>query len=355
VAAEQARLADRVRWHSWLQWQLDQQMTRAQQAALDAGMRSGIVHDLAVGVHKYGSDSWALRDVLARGVSVGAPPDMYNQMGQNWSQPPWRPDALAEVAFVPYRDMLRTILRHSGGIRVDHVLGLFRLWWIPDGMPAYCGTFVTSDHEALVGILALEAHRAGAWLVGEDLGTVEQWVQEYLASRGVLGTTIMWFEREYDRSPDTPKPPEQWRANAFASVTVHDLPPTAGYIAGEHVRIRAELGLLTRSAEEELAASTAEVAEWRAICVDRGLMEADGSDEDLIVALHALVAASPSVLVGVALTDAVGDRRAQNQPGTDTEYPNWQVPLTGTDGRAVLTDDFPNIDLLRRLVDAVSS
>lgn len=354
VAQERERLADRVRWHSWLQWQLDEQMTRAQQAAIDAGMRSGIVHDLAVGVHPKGSDAWALSGVLAQGVSVGAPPDMYNQLGQNWSQPPWRPDALAEVGFAPYRDMLRTILRHAGGIRVDHVLGLFRLWWIPEGMPAYSGTFVTADHEALIGILALESQRAGAWLVGEDLGTVEQWVKDYLQVRGVLGTTIMWFERDYAVQPDVPLAPEAWRPNVLASVTVHDLPPTAGYLAGEHVRIRDELGLLTRPAEEELAESAAQVAQWRAMCVDRGLMPADGSDEDLIVALTALVAGSPSVLVGVALTDAVGDRRAQNQPGTDKEYPNWQVPLTDSAGRAVLIEDLPGNPLLRRLVDAVN-
>jgi 4-alpha-glucanotransferase len=354
VAAERARRAEEVRWHSWLQWQLDEQLTRAQQAAEDSGMRSGIVHDLAVGVHPKGSDAWALRDVLAHGVSVGAPPDMYNQLGQNWSQPPWRPDALAEAAFGPYRDMLRTILRHAGGIRVDHVLGLFRLWWVPEGMPAYAGTYVASDHEALVGILALEAHRAGAWLVGEDLGTVEQWVQEYLAARGVLGTTIMWFERDYTQHPDTPLPPERWRPNCLASVTVHDLPPTAGYLAGEHVRIRDELGLLTRSPEEELAESEAQVEQWKAMCVERGWMAPDGSDEDLIVALHRVVAASPSVLIGVALTDAVGDRRAQNQPGTDKEYPNWRVPLTDSQGRAVLIEDLPDLPLLQRLVAAVS-
>jgi 4-alpha-glucanotransferase len=136
-------------------------------------------------------------------------------------------------------------------------------------------------------------------------------------------------------------------------VTVHDLPPTAGYLAGEHVRIRGELGLLTRSAEEELAESNAQIAEWRAMCVDRGWMPADGTDEDLIVALHRVVAASPSILVGVALTDAVGDRRAQNQPGTDKEYPNWRVPLTDATGRAVLIEDYPNLPLLRRLVEAV--
>jgi 4-alpha-glucanotransferase len=278
---------------------------------------------------------------------------MYNQMGQNWSQPPWRPDALAQAGFKPYRDMLRTILRHAGGIRVDHVLGLFRLWWVPDGMPAYSGTFVTSDHEALVGILLLEAQRAGAWLVGEDLGTVEQWVQDYLSSRGVLGTTIMWFEKDYTRHPEVPAEPERWRANALASVTVHDLPPTAGYVAGEHVRIRAELGLLTRSEAAERAAHAGEIAEWRQLCIDRGLLAETGDEEDLIVALHALVAQSPSLLVGVALTDAVGDRRAQNQPGTDQEYPNWRVPLTDAAGEAVLLESFPQAPLLQRLVAAV--
>ncbi|MGB8020521.1 MAG: 4-alpha-glucanotransferase [Candidatus Nanopelagicales bacterium] len=353
VAAQRDRLADRVRWHQWLQWQLDEQLTRAQQAARDAGMRSGIVHDLAVGVHSRGSDAWAMRDVLARGVSVGAPPDVYNQMGQNWSQPPWNPEALAEAAFVPYRDMLRTVLRHAGGIRIDHVLGLFRLWWVPDGMPAYSGTYVTCDHEALVGILALEAQRAGALLVGEDLGTVEQWVQDYLAARGILGTTIIWFERDYTQKPDIPRQPEQWRPNCLASVTVHDLPPTAGYLAGEHVRIRGELGLLTKPADEELAESNAQIAEWRQICVERGWLDEDGDDEDLIEALHRLLAASPSVLLGVALTDAVGDRRAQNQPGTDQEYPNWRVPLTDAAGRPVLIEDLPSFALLRRLVDAV--
>ncbi len=355
VAEARERLGDRERWHCWLQWQLDDQFGRAQRAAVDSGMRTGIVHDLAVGVHKMGSDAWGLRDVLAQGVSVGAPPDMYNQMGQNWGQPPWRPDALAEAAFEPYVAMIRTILRHAGGIRVDHVLGLFRLWWVPDGMPAYHGTYVSSDHEALVGILALEAHRSGAWLVGEDLGTVEQWVQDYLLSRGVLGTTIMWFERDYAQQPDTPLQPERWRPNCLASVTVHDLPPTAGYLAGEHVRIRGELGLLTRPAEEELAESNAQIAEWRQMCVERGWMPEDGDDEDLIVALHKVVAASESVLIGVSLPDVVGDRRAQNQPGTSQEYPNWKIPLTDRDGNAVLIEQFPDLPLLRRLVEAVSS
>ena len=225
----------------WMQWLVDEQMAVTQGAARDAGMAIGVMHDLAVGVHPEGSDAWALQDVLAPGVGVGAPPDMYNQMGQNWSQPPWRPDALAEAAFVPYRDMLRTVLAHAGGLRIDHVLGLFRLWWVPQDFPAYAGTFVRFDYDAMLSILMLEAHRAGALVVGEDLGTVEPWVQEVLADRGILGTSILWFETV---EGGVIKDPFDWRRDVLASVTVHDLPPTAGYLRDEHVRIRAELGLL---------------------------------------------------------------------------------------------------------------
>src|SRR5690606_24940778 len=122
----------------------------------------GIMHDLAVGAHPEGADAWAYRDVLARAVSVGAPPDMYNQQGQVWSQPPWNPRALARAGYAPYRDMLRTALRHAGALRVDHVLGLFRQWWVPEGAAPAAGAYVRYDHEALLGILCLEAQRAGA-------------------------------------------------------------------------------------------------------------------------------------------------------------------------------------------------
>ena len=137
---------------------------------------------------------------------MGAPPDAYNQNGQDWNQPPWRPDRLAECAYAPFREMVSTVLRHAGGVRVDHVIGLFRLWWIPEGAGPTEGTYVRYDHEALIGILALEAQRAGALVVGEDLGTVEPWVRDYLRERGILGTSILWFEFELDgdRAPLAP-------------------------------------------------------------------------------------------------------------------------------------------------------
>jgi len=354
AAAEKARtdLTDHVEFHRWCQWVLDEQLAQAQEAAHDAGMAIGVMHDLAVGVHPEGADAWALRDVLAKDVAVGAPPDMYNQMGQDWSQPPWRPDALAEAAFIPYRDMLRTVLRHAGGIRVDHVLGLFRLWWIPRGMPANAGTYVRYDHDALVGILALEAQRAGAVVIGEDLGTVEAWVQDTLRDRGILGTSILWFEKD---DADLPLAPEHWRELALASVTTHDLPPTAGFLAGEHVRLRDELGLLTTSYDEELASHEADLAAWLTALRERGLLREDAGEADIVEALHRYLARTPARLLAVSLADAVGYRRAQNQPGTDQEYPNWRVPLCDGDGAPVLVEDLPDLAFLRRLVAAVRS
>ena len=156
------------------------------------------MHDLAVGVDPNGADAWAMQDVLALGVTAGAPPDEFNQLGQDWSQPPWRPDQLVDQGYEPFRAMVNAVLRHAGGIRVDHIIGLFRLWWIPKGAPPTEGTYVRYDHEAMIGILALEAHRAEAVVVGEDLGTVEPWVRDYLAQRGLLGTSILWFELDRD-------------------------------------------------------------------------------------------------------------------------------------------------------------
>jgi 4-alpha-glucanotransferase len=275
---------------------------------------------------------------------------MYNQMGQDWSQPPWRPDALAEAAFIPYRDMLRTVLKHAGGIRIDHVLGLFRLWWIPRGMPANQGTYVRYDHDALVGILALEAQRAGCVVIGEDLGTVEAWVQDTLRERGILGTSILWFEAD---DGGHPLPPEQWRELTLASVTTHDLPPTSGFLAGEHVTLRHDLGLLTRSYDEELADHEADLARWMDALRAQGLLRDGASTDDVIEALHRYLARTPARLLQVSLADAVGDRKAQNQPGTDQEYPNWRVPLTDAEGKVVLLDDLPGSALLHRLVSTL--
>ena len=224
-------------------------------------MALGVMHDLAVGVSPHGADAWSLQDTYATGITVGAPPDPYNQNGQDWSQPPWRPDRLAETAYAPFREMVSTILRHAGGIRVDHVIGLFRLWWIPAGAGPTQGTYVRYDHEAMIGILALEAHRAGALVVGEDLGTVEPWVRTYLR-RARHPRHLDPVVRVRLGRRQAPLAPERWREFCLASVTTHDLPPTAAYLAGDHVRLRDRLGVLTRPLAEELAADEVERKAW---------------------------------------------------------------------------------------------
>jgi 4-alpha-glucanotransferase len=331
--------ADAVDFHRWLQWQLDEQLAAAQSQAVRAGMSLGIMHDLAVGVHPTGADAWALQDVLALGVTAGAPPDEFNQLGQDWSQPPWRPDRLDEQEYGPFRARIRAVLRHAGGVRIDHIIGMFRLWWIPEGAAPTGGTYVRYDHDAMIGIVALEAHRAGAVVVGEDLGTVEPWVRDYLMLRGLLGTSILWFELDRDGTGG-PLPAERWREYCLSSVTTHDLPPTAGYLAGDHVRLRESLGLLTRPHADELESDRTELAAWKAELRRVGLLGAGEDDpEQVVVALYRYLGRTPSRLLGVALTDAVGDRRTQNQPGTTDEYPNWRVPLTGPDGRQLMLED----------------
>ena len=351
-AVEQARhdLADRIEFEIWVQWLLDEQMSAAQSAARAAGMRIGIMHDLAVGVEQVGADAWGLREVLASGVGVGAPADQYNQQGQNWDQPPWHPERLREASYRPWRDMLRTLMRHAGALRIDHVLGLFRLWWIPEGNSAADGAYVGYDHEAMIGILALEAQRSGTVVVGEDLGTFEPWVRDYLVDRGILGTSILWFE--YD-DEGRPLPAEDYRTLCMASVNTHDLPPTAGYLAGDHVTLRHELGLLERPLDQEQAADAAGREEVLDVLRREGLLGSGDDLEATVIALHRHLARTPSMLLGVSLVDCVGESRIQNQPGTDEEYPNWRIPLADGEGRPVSIEDIATDARTARLLAAV--
>nr|WP_221935471.1 4-alpha-glucanotransferase [Janibacter cremeus] len=336
VEAHQRAHEEEIAFTIWLQWLVRHQLAGAREALRAGGMGIGLVGDLAVGIHPEGADSWALQDVLARGIAVGAPPDQFNQLGQNWSQPPWRPDRLAQVGYAPFRDMLRAVLRDAGGLRVDHIIGLFRLWWVPEGHEPGEGAYVRYDHEALIGILALEAARAGALVIGEDLGVVEPWVREHLVERGVLGTSVMWFEWADGR----PRPPEDYRELCLATVTTHDIPPSAGYLALEHVAIRERLSLLTRPVEEETAAEEGNILAMREALTERGLLESPFACVDAVVAaMHAWLALTPARLHGYALTDLVGDVRAINQPGTDEEYPNWRLPLAGPDRVPLLLED----------------
>lgn len=351
-AAEEARQqrGDRLRFHAWLQWLCDQQLAAAAEAAREAGMPIGIVHDLAVGVDPGGADAWALQEVLAVGATVGCPPDTFNQLGQDWQLPPWHPMRLADADYQPFRDMLRSVLRHAGGIRIDHVMGLFRLWWIPAGHPARRGAYVSYDWQALLAVLSEEAHRAGAVVIGEDLGTVEPMVTDVLAEAGILGCDVAWFQRNADGY----LPSAEWRPGAVASVTTHDLPTLSGWFSGESVRIQAELGQLDRPLEEELARGARQRAELLELLWAEGLLAAGSEDlEQIVSAVHRLLVAAPAAVVVAAPGDAVGDVRQPNLPGTIDEYPNWRLPLADETGRALTIEEFRTDERVRRLIDVL--
>ncbi|MEU6402286.1 4-alpha-glucanotransferase [Streptomyces sp. NPDC046985] len=362
TARARAELADRVDFHSRLAWLTDAQLTAAQRVAREAGMPIGIVHDLAVGVHPGGADAWAQQDCFAAGMSVGAPPDAFNARGQDWGLPPWRPDRLAASGYAPFRRLLSALFRSAGALRIDHVMGLFRLWWVPQGCPPTEGAYVRYDAEAMLAVLVLEASRAGAIVIGEDLGTVEPGVREALDRRGVLGTSVLWFERDW-AGDGRPLSPERWRADCLATATTHDLPPTAARLTGEHVALRHRLGLLTRPLEEESAEDAADTGEWLTLLTETGLLESptvsrgasaeQAAEEAGIQAVHRYLLRTPARMVGLWLPDAVGDRRPQNLPGTWDQYPNWRLPVADAEGRPVTLEDLAASPRLHALTDVL--
>ena len=352
VATLRRTRADRVDFHAWLQWLTAEQAAAAQRAARQAGMSIGVISDLAVGAHPGGADAWARPDALVTGVSVGAPPDEFNQRGQDWTLPPWHPGWLAAEAG-PLAELFAATTRHAGGLRIDHVMGLARLWWIPAGMAPDEGTYVRYDHELIGDVLCAEAARESALAIGEDLGTVEPWLRDFLTARQVLGTSMLWFERYPD---GTPRRPGEWRRGCLATVGTHDMPPAATFLSGEQVTIRAELGLLTEAEADERAAARRELDGWLAMLAREGLLAnpAEVTPEAFATALYGFLARTPAMLIGVSLAEALGERRPQNLPGTVHEYPNWRIPLADGDGAPVLLEDLSAHEGVRAVAAAVS-
>ena len=353
VAALRRTRADRVDFHTWLQWLTAEQAAAAQRAARQAGMSIGVISDLAVGAHPGGADAWARPDALVTGVSVGAPPDEFNQRGQDWTLPPWHPGWLAAEAGLLLAELFAATTRHAGGLRIDHVMGLARLWWIPAGMAPDEGTYVRYDHELIGDVLCAEAAREPALAIGEDLGTVEPWLRDFLSARQVLGTSMLWFERYPD---GTPRRPGEWRRGCLATVGTHDMPPAAMFLTGEQVTIRAGLGLLTEAEADERAAARRELDGWLAMLAREGLLAnpAAVTPETFATALYGFLVRTPAMLIGVSLADAAGERLPQNLPGTVHEYPNWRIPLADGDGAPVLLEDLPAHEGVRAVAAAVS-
>lgn len=294
--------AERVRFHQWLQWLADRQLAAA-------AREIGIMQDLPIGVDPDGADAWAWQDALATGASVGAPPDRFVVRGQDWGLPPFIPHRLRALAYAPFIETIRASLRPGGALRIDHVMGLFRLFWVPHGLAPAEGAYVRYPADELLAIVALESRRAGATIVGEDLGTVEVGVRERLGACGILSYRVAWFEE---------RPPAQYPRLAMATVETHDLPTIAGLWTRADVAELRRLGLVDSDAA--LDATRARLAQLA------GLPD-DAPVADVIEAVHARLAEAPSLLVTATLDDALAVAERPNVPGTSFERPNWSLAL----------------------------
>jgi 4-alpha-glucanotransferase len=357
AAVHSGDLAARAEFHVWVQWLVASQVEAAQAAARAAGMPIGIIADLAIGSHPGGADAWAHQDVIANGFSVGAPPDPFNQRGQDWALSPFHPRRLAAAHYRPLRDLFDSTLAGAGGLRIDHVMGLSRLWWIPQGMSPRQGAYVYYDTQATLGVLAKSAagtgEAGGSVVIGEDLGTVEPWLRDALAARGALGTMMLWFERGWSNEPLAP---QWWRRNSLVTVSTHDLPPAAAFLSGSQVSDRLTLGLLTRSEAEERAEADRTVNDWIGALVGQGLLPSGErpSADAFTAALYGYLARTPALLIGVNLAEAAGEVRSQNMPGTSTEYPNWLLPLCDPDGAPLLLEDLASSPRVRMIARAAA-
>ncbi len=301
LAAFAAEHADRVAFHTWLQWLLDEQLARA-------GAAIGLIADLPVGFAPNGFDAWSWQELLVADTSIGAPPDAFNTAGQVWNLPPFDPERLRAASYEPFTQTLRAALRHAAGIRIDHVMGLFRLWWVAAGDDPADGAYVDYPSEELLAIVALEAHRANALIVGEDLGTVAPTVRGQLAERGMLSYRLMLFEGT-DLGAYPPL--------SLASVTTHDLPTIAGLWTGADLRQQRAAGLEPNEAGDAGLRATL-----------GGLVSSTAGAEEVILAAHARLAAAPSLLVAATLEDALRVAERPNLPGTThSQAPNWSLAL----------------------------
>lgn len=296
--------SDRVAFHAWVQWRFDRQLE-------DASEPYRRVADMPVGVDPGGFDAWDWQEQLALGATVGAPPDRFNRRGQDWGLPPFVPHRLRAAGYRPFIDTIRAQLRHAGGLRIDHVLGLFRLWWIPSGDGPARGAYVRYPTDELLEIVAIESHRAGAVVIGEDLGTVPPGVRRELHRRNVLSTRLALFERV---------PPSRYPRYAYAAVTTHDLPTIAGLVSRSDLADQAAAGVAPDPDAMDLLRGR--------LLSAAGLRVDSAPLDELVVELHRRLAATPSVLVAATLDDALLAERRPNLPGTyGDQRPNWSIPL----------------------------
>ena len=303
VASFARQNSRRLAFHKWLQWLSDGQLARCSR-------RLSLMQDLPVGIDPDGADGWAWQDVLAPAVSVGAPPDEFNTSGQNWGLPPFIPHRLRAAGYQPFVQTLRAAFRHGGGLRIDHVMGLFRLFWIPQGMSAAEGTYVRYNADEMLAIVAIESQRARAYVVGEDLGTVEDDIRTKLAQHKILSYRLLWFEKTA---------PAEYPAEALAAITTHDLPTVAGLWTGSDLRKQQDLALNPN--EESTAEIHARLARVTSAQPDTPL-------HDVIANAYSVLAQAPSFILSAALEDAAAVEERPNMPATMSDkHPNWSIAL----------------------------
>lgn len=315
AAAAKARqeFKDDIRFYSWLQWRAETALFEVQQTAKAAGMTQGLYLDLAVGTHPYGAETWEDRGSFAFGASLGAPPDAFAADGQNWGLAPFNPIALRETAYAALAETFARQLRVSGMLRIDHILGFERTFWVPDEAP---GAYISMPRDAMLAVARIEAARAGGIIIGEDLGNIPGGLREALAGSGVLGCRVAMFERWNWQDPEF-KPAEAYDEAAIASFSTHDLPTWQGWRQGADISARQEAGGISQDQEtHELAHRAREVA-----ALDR-LLPDESADS-----LHGFLARTPSRLVAVQAEVILGMVMQQNLPGTIEEYPNWRLRL----------------------------
>ena len=342
VAAFAREHAREVDFHLFLQFVAERQFAAAQAEARRAGMRVGLIADLAVGSDSGGSQSWSRQDEMLVGLSVGAPPDLLNTRGQNWGVVAFSPTGLRRHGYGAFLDMLRAALRHTGGVRIDHVMGLRRLWVVPDGGDPYAGAYLRFPLDDLLRLLALESQRHHGIVLGEDLGTVPEGFQDQLAGRGILGMRVLWFERDGDAY----RPPGAWSRAAAAMTSTHDLPTVAGWWRGRDLEWRRDLGFLG----DEPAVRTEYEARGRQRALLWQAMQASGAaagdippPEQPAPAVDAAarhVGRAASDLVMLPLEDALAETEQPNLPGTLHEHPNWR---RRTPGAAAQLLDTPEV------------
>ncbi|MDH4083723.1 MAG: 4-alpha-glucanotransferase [Nitrospira sp.] len=325
------RHMQRVRFFQYLQWLAADQLLALVRKTHEAGMPIGFYHDLALGSDRYGADGWRSQEVLALHADCGAPPDAFAPEGQNWGFSPLDPLRLRASGYQYVIELLRKNLRYGGAIRLDHVMALFRLFWIPRGLPASMGTYVHYRDEELLAILALESVRAKALVIGEDLGTVPDWVRDRLEATGVLSYRVLYFERAH---AGTWKPPAHYPAQALAVVTTHDLATLSGYWEGADIEARSTLGLFPseQARTAMLSGRQGEKAGILAALKSEGLLPPGVSDDpaqvptmtsELTEAVHQYLARSPAWMVLANIEDIIGTRAQANLPGTLDQHPNW--------------------------------